>query len=239
MSSIVLSASQLRIGYGSHQVLHDLDFTLRAGEICGVIGPNGAGKTTLLRSLYGLLKPSAGAIKFLGEDITAANSRAHLEKGISYVPQERSVFPNLTVIENLELALTSLPERRTGDQAAKQMEFLFDLFPRLRERRFQLAGTMSGGEQRMVAISIGLMARPRVLMLDEPTTGLAPQVVHLLMNIIKRLNQDHGIATIIVEQNVLSMIKIADRIQIVKSGRGSEFVGSPQNLTQQQLLEFL
>jgi branched-chain amino acid transport system ATP-binding protein len=91
----------------------------------------------------------------------------------------------------------------------------------------------------MVAISIGLMARPRVLMLDEPTTGLAPQVVHLLMNIIKRLNQDHGIATIIVEQNVLSMIKIADRIQIVKSGRGSEFVGSPQNLTQQQLLEFL
>lgn len=239
MSSVILSSSQLRVGYGSHEVLHGLDFSLRAGEICGVIGPNGAGKTTLLRSLYGLLKPSAGVVKFLGEDITRTNARARLVKGISYVPQERSVFPNLTVMENLELALTSLPDRRTGDQAARQMEFVLDLFPRLRERRLQLAGTMSGGEQRMVAISIGLMAQPRILMLDEPTTGLAPQVVHLLMSVIRRLNQDHGIATIIVEQNVLSMIKIADRIQIVKGGIGSELEGSPQVLTQQQLLEFL
>jgi branched-chain amino acid transport system ATP-binding protein len=239
MPSVVLSASELRVSYGAHEVLHGIDFNLRAGEICGIIGPNGAGKTTLLKSLYGLLKPTTGAVKYLGQDITSTNARARLQKGISYVPQERSVFPNLTVTENLELALTSLPERRTGDQAARQMELVLELFPRLRERRLQLAGTMSGGEQRMVAISIGLMAQPRVLMLDEPTTGLAPQVVHLLMSVIKRLNQEHGIATIIVEQNVLSMIKIADRIQIVKGGHGSEFGGSPLNLTQQQLLEFL
>jgi branched-chain amino acid transport system ATP-binding protein len=236
---VILSASMLRVGYRSQEVLHDLDIALRRGEICGIIGPNGAGKSTLLKSFYGLLKPKSGSITFDGEDITGVAPRARLQMGISYVPQERSVFPNLSVTENLELALTSLPDRRSGNQEAEQREFLFDLFPRLRERRLQLVGTMSGGEQRMVAISIGLMARPRVLMLDEPTTGLAPKVVHQLMDVIKRLNVDHSISTIIVEQNVLSMLKIADRVHIIKNGRGKEFEGSPRDFTQQQILASL
>ena len=157
---------------------------------------------------------------------------------ISYVPQERSVFPNLTVTENLDLAVDALPaSRQTGREVQK--ELVLELFPRLKERSQQLAGTMSGGEQRMVAISIGLMSQPRVLMLDEPTTGLAPQIVHNLMDVIKRLNRDCGIATVIVEQNILSTAKIADRIYIVKDGRGSEFQGSPSQLTKQQIMECL
>lgn len=239
MKPAILSASKLRVSYRSQEVLHDLDIALSRGEICGIIGPNGAGKSTLLKSLYGLLKPKSGSVIFDGQDITSIAPRRRLQMGISYVPQERSVFPNLSVTENLELALTSLPDRRSGTQQADQKEFLFDLFPRLRERRLQLVGTMSGGEQRMVAISIGLMARPRVLMLDEPTTGLAPIVVHQLMEVIKRLNVDRGISTIIVEQNVLSMLKIADRVQIIKNGSGKEFEGSPRDFTQQQILASL
>lgn len=238
MIGSILSASGLSVAYGSQMVLHDLDFALEATEICGVIGPNGAGKTTLLKSLYGLLRPSRGRIVFDGQDITATGVRERLERRVSYVPQERSIFPNLSVSENLDLATDASPAARQVKRAA-QKDLIFDLFPRLRERRLQLAGTMSGGEQRMVAISIGLMSEPRVLMLDEPTTGLAPQIVHNLMGVIKRLNQECGIATIIVEQNIISTAKIADRIYIVKEGRGSDFQGSPQQLTKQQIIECL
>lgn len=238
MTESILSASGLNVAYGSQMVLRELDFALQATEICGVIGPNGAGKTTLLKSLYGLLGPRSGRIAFDGQDITATGVKERLERRVSYVPQERSIFPNLSVSENLDLATDALPAGRQVKRAV-QKNLIFDLFPRLRERRLQLAGTMSGGEQRMVAISIGLMSEPRVLMLDEPTTGLAPQIVHNLMGVIKRLNKECGIATIIVEQNIISTAKIADRIYIVKEGRGSDFQGSPQHLTKQQIMECL
>lgn len=237
MGESILSSTNLCVSYGSQAVLTDLDFELAAGEICGIIGPNGAGKTTLLKSLYGLLKPSSGQIVFDGRDITATGVRERLKRRVSYVPQERSVFPNLTVSENLDLATDALPGSRHENRAQK--ELVFELFPRLKERRLQLAGTMSGGEQRMVAISIGLMSQPRVLMLDEPTTGLAPQVVHTLMSVIKHLNQSCAISTIIVEQNIVSTAKIADRIYIIKDGRGSKFEASPRQLTKQQIMECL
>jgi branched-chain amino acid transport system ATP-binding protein len=238
VSNSILSATRLSVSYGSQAVLRDIDFSLEPTEICGIIGPNGAGKTTLLRSLYGLLRARSGRICVEGHDITEKGVRERLERRISYVPQERSVFPNLTVTENLDLAVDALPaSRQTGREVQK--ELVLELFPRLKERSLQLAGTMSGGEQRMVAISIGLMSQPRVLLLDEPTTGLAPQIVHNLMDVIKRLNRDCGIATVIVEQNILSTAKIADRIYIVKDGRGSEFQGSPNQLTKQQIMECL
>jgi branched-chain amino acid transport system ATP-binding protein len=238
VSNAVLSAERLNVGYGPQRVLFDLEFKLGEKEICGVIGPNGAGKSTLLKALYGLIKSQSGKVSFQSDDLTSTSVRARIERGISFVPQERSVFPNLTVEENLNLALDSLPSGRSVDRA-ERIGLAFSLFPRLKERRQQLAGTMSGGEQRMVAISIGLMPQPKVLMLDEPTTGLAPQVVHNLMDVIKKLNKEFGIATIVVEQNILSTAKIADRMYILKSGRGSSFEGCPQQLTKQQILECL
>jgi branched-chain amino acid transport system ATP-binding protein len=238
MSCSLLSASHLCAGYSTQQVLFDVDFSLAHGEVCGIIGPNGAGKSTLLRALYGLLRLRGGSVHFQGEDISTSDVLRRIQMGVSYVPQERSVFTNLTVEENLKLAIESLP-KGVAVNRNERVDLAYELFPRLKERRRQFAGTMSGGEQRMVAISIGLMPRPRLLMLDEPTTGLAPLVVHDLMNVVKRLNDEFGIATIIVEQNILSMAKIANRIFILKSGRGAEFIGSPQKLTKQQVLECL
>lgn len=238
MSGNLLSASRASTGYGSQQVLFDVDFAVKQGEVCGIIGPNGAGKSTLLKALYGVLKLRGGAIYFEDEDLSSAGIVRRIQKGVSYVPQERSVFPNLTVEENLGLVIDSLPKGVRVDRD-ERVNLAYGLFPRLKERRQQLAGTMSGGEQRMVAISIGLMPQPKVLLLDEPTTGLAPLVVHNLMSVVKRLNEEYGIATVIVEQNILSMAKIADRIFILKGGRGMSFDGSPQQLTKQQILECL
>jgi branched-chain amino acid transport system ATP-binding protein len=237
MSDDILSATGIVTGYGLQTVLNDASFALVSRTICGVIGPNGAGKTTLLRSLFGLLPLAAGRVTFADQDITSLSPRERMRLGIAYVPQERSVFANLSVLENLEIAVTSF-----ADGAARfrrQIDVVYSLFPRLQERQRQLAGSMSGGEQRMVAIGIGLMASPRVLMLDEPTTGLAPRTVHQLMNAIKTLNVEHGISAIVVEQNILSMLKIVDSVQLVKDGRAKSYSGRPSDLTQQKLWEYL
>jgi branched-chain amino acid transport system ATP-binding protein len=237
MSNDILSATDIVTGYGLQTVLHDVSFELGTGTIGGIIGPNGAGKTTLLRSLFGLLPLTAGRVTFEGRDITLLSPRARMRLGIAYVPQERSVFANLSVLENLEIAVTSFVDGPA--RFKRQIDVVYSLFPRLRERQRQLAGSMSGGEQRMVAIGIGLMAAPRILMLDEPTTGLAPQTVHQLMNAIKTLNVEHGISTVVVEQNILSMLKIVDSVQLVKDGRAKTFSGRPSDLTQQKLWEYL
>ena len=237
MSNDILSATGIVTGYGLQTVLRDVSFELRAGTIGGIIGPNGAGKTTLLRSLFGLLPLTAGRVTFEGKDITPLSPRARMRLGIAYVPQERSVFTNLSVLENLEIAVTSFVDRRA--RFRRQIDVVYSLFPRLRERQRQLAGSMSGGEQRMVAIGIGLMAAPRILMLDEPTTGLAPQAVHQLMTAIKTLNVEHGISAVVVEQNILSMLKIVDSVQLVKDGRAKAYSGQPSDLTEQNLWEYL
>jgi len=238
MTNNILSASSLCVSFGSQDVLHDVNFTLSSNEVCGIIGPNGAGKTTLLKSLYGLVRPASGSIRFENHELSGGGVGDRIARQIAYVPQEQSVFPNLTVEENLDLAVTSLPPSRQA-RRDQQKSVVFDLFPRLRERRRQFAGTMSGGEQRMVAVGVGLMMQPRVLLLDEPTTGLAPLVVHNLMDVVHQLNRDHGIATVIVEQNILSMAKIASRIYLIKEGRGSSFDGDPQGLTKKQIMECL
>ena len=236
MVAAILAVEEIRSGYGGNDVLRECSLTLNKGAICGVVGPNGAGKTTLLRAISGLLALSEGHIQFDGHDISALSVRERLQLGIACVPQERNVFSNLTVIENLEISYAAIPR----DFALKQqVELVFTLFPRLQERQQQLAGTMSGGEQRMVAIGIGLMSKPRLLMLDEPTTGLAPQVVHQLMKAISTMNSEHGITSIVVEQNILSLLKIADVIDIVKDGKIRRYEGTPSSLAQENVWEFL
>lgn len=237
MSDDILSATGIVTGYGLQTVLYDASLALGSGTISGIIGPNGAGKTTLLRSLFGLLPLAAGRVMFEGKDITSLSPRDRMRLGIAYVPQERSVFSNLSVLENLEIAVTSFSDGPA--RFKRQIDVVYSLFPRLGERQGQLAGSMSGGEQRMVAIAIGLMACPRVLMLDEPTTGLAPQAVHQLTSAIKTLNIVHSISAIVVEQNILSMLKIVDSVQLVKDGRAKRYPGRPSDLTQQKLWEYL
>jgi branched-chain amino acid transport system ATP-binding protein len=235
---MILSATNLRSGYGANVVLQGTDFALRPGAICGVIGPNGAGKTTLLRTLHGLLPLRSGRIEYDGRDISAASPAERLRGGLSYVPQERNVFPNLTVTENLELGLTAFPAAERARRLTGRLEYVFGLFPRLAERRRQLAGLMSGGEQRMVAISIGLMSEPRVLLLDEPTTGLAPLVLHQLMSTIQGLNRQ-GISTVIVEQNVISLLQIVAELYLVKGGSCSRYPGDPRSIGEQKIWEYM
>jgi branched-chain amino acid transport system ATP-binding protein len=236
MAAPILAVEGIRSGYRGNDVLLGCSLSLEKGAVCGVVGPNGAGKTTLLRSIFGLLALSEGNIRFDGGDISALPVRDRLQLGIACVPQERNVFSNLTVIENLEMSYAAIPRDFNLKQ---QVDLVFTLFPRLRGRQQQLAGTMSGGEQRMVAIGIGLMSKPRLLMLDEPTTGLAPQVVHQLMSAIRTMNAEHEITSIVVEQNILSLLKIVDVIDIVKDGKIRRYEGTPSTLAQENVWEFL
>ena len=235
----ILSGTGLCSGYGGNLVLKEAGFALRPFEICGIIGPNGAGKTTLLRTLFGLLPLRSGRVEIDGEDVTRLPSSERLRRGVSYVPQERNVFPNLTVVENLKMAADAHPDAKRSHRFRERCDFVFDLFPRLAERRHQSAGSMSGGEQRMIAIAIGLISRPRVLVLDEPTTGLAPQIVQMLMRTVAALNLSERISIVIVEQNIASMLKIVHRLFLVKDGRSTPYAGRPETLAQQHIWEYL
>jgi len=237
MKEIFLKISNVVAGYGQNEVLHNASLDLTKGQLLGVIGPNGAGKTTLLRSILGLIELKSGRVEFDGQDISLLSVRDRIVRGIACVPQERNVFPNLSVFENLQIATSAISDTQVGRE--RRTERVFALFPRLHERQRQLAGTMSGGEQRMLAIGIGLMTEPRLLLLDEPTTGLAPQVVHQLMSAIMMLNSEFGIAAIVVEQNILSLLKIAHAIMIVKSGHISTHDGDPSDLANRNVWEFL
>jgi branched-chain amino acid transport system ATP-binding protein len=235
----IFSGVGLCSGYGSNVVLRNAEFALAPLEICGIIGPNGAGKTTLLRTLFGLLPLRSGRIDLDGEDMSARPLNERLRRGVSYVPQERNVFPNLTVIENLEMTVDAHPDGARRLQFRDRLDYVFDLFPRLAERGAQSVGSMSGGEQRMVAIAIGLMSRPRILMLDEPTTGLAPHIVHLLMSTVAKLNENERISIVIVEQNIVSMLKIVHKLFLVKDGKSAPYAGRPETLAKQQIWEYL
>ena len=238
MTPDLLRVTELSAGYGDHSVLRQASLSVRAGTVCGLIGPNGAGKTTLLRALMGLIS-SNGEILLDGSPVNGLTPLARRLAGISYVPQERNVFPNLSVEENLEVAYRTLPMSAGTPAFRSRCEYLYGLFPRLAERRLQAAGSMSGGEQRTLAISLGLVHEPRMLLLDEPTTGLAPLVVHQLMSTISALNAERGVTTIVVEQNILSLSRIAGDLMVLKDGQCRRLEGGGTALASQKIWEYL
>ena len=210
--SASLAVRGLSAGYGGIRVLDGVDLDVPAGSLTALIGPNGAGKTTLLKALSGLL-PRAGDVRFDGASLPAT-AAAVVARGLGHVPEGRQLFPAMTVRETLELGAWRLPR---AERAARLAEIL-PVFPRLAERQRQLAGSMSGGEQQMLAIARALMARPRLLMLDEPSLGLAPRMVDELLGIVRRLHAD-GVTVLLVEQNVAQALAVADDAYVLERGR--------------------
>jgi branched-chain amino acid transport system ATP-binding protein len=215
MTVPLLELSGVRAGYGALQALFELSLEVKAGEIVTLIGANGAGKTTTLRTISGAVRATGGTIQFNGDDISQLPAHAMPERGISHVPEGRQLFPFMTVEENLGLGAYN---RRSRSRARETLDEQLELFPRLKERRRQLAGTLSGGEQQMVAIARGLMAAPRLLLLDEPSLGLSPKVTEEVFTRVKDI-RDRGVTVLIVEQNVVDGLSISDRGYVVENGR--------------------
>ncbi|WP_414683725.1 ABC transporter ATP-binding protein [Microbacterium sp.] len=225
----MLELKNVSVHYGRIQALRDISFAVDQGEIVSLIGANGAGKTTTMRTISGLLNPSQGSITFDGQDITKMKAHIRVVKGISQAPEGRGIFPGMTVMENLDMGTFGL-KSKSGVPAS--LERVFSLFPRLAERRKQLGGTMSGGEQQMLAIGRALMSQPRVLLLDEPSMGLAPQFIRQIFAIIKEINEQ-GTTILLVEQNANQALARAHRAfvletgEITKSGTGKELLADP------------
>jgi branched-chain amino acid transport system ATP-binding protein len=220
----MLEVSALRGGYGAVEVLRGIDLDIGAGEIVAVLGSNGAGKSTLNNTVCGLYPSFGGRVAFEGRDITRARSVDIVAAGLIQVPEGRRVFPDLTVRENLELG----SYRRGRERRARNLERSFALFPRLGERTAQRAGTLSGGEQQMLAIGRALMAEPRLLILDEPSLGLSPMLVDEMFSLVKRLNAE-GLSILLVEQNVAQSLEIAHRAYVLENG-AMTFHGTPAEL---------
>jgi branched-chain amino acid transport system ATP-binding protein len=203
-----------RRGLWQFQALFGVNLEVKAGEAVGVIGPNGAGKTTLMRVISGLIRPSKGSLTMEGVDVLATPPHRIVSLGIAHVPENRRLFPRLTVDDNLKMG-AFMPEARA--KYAERLEFVFDLFPRMKERRSQMAGTMSGGEQQMCAIGRALMSNPKLLLLDEPSAGLAPVVVQQVFELVKRI-RGRGLTVLIVEQNVQQVLRVVDRAYLLEAG---------------------
>jgi branched-chain amino acid transport system ATP-binding protein len=212
----MLEVRDLDLFYGDAQALDGVSLDVAPGEIVAIIGANGAGKSSLIRAIFGMEKPSRGSIRFEGRDIAGAPPHVICNLGIGQVAEGRQVFPNMTTEENLEMGAV-VPRARAG--AAAAMARMFELFPRLFERRRQLAGTLSGGEQQMLAIARCLMGQPRLVMLDEPSLGLAPVVVAEVFRVIRELNQRDGLTIVLVEQNVAQSLSLAHRGYVLETGR--------------------
>jgi branched-chain amino acid transport system ATP-binding protein len=213
----VLTVEGLECRYGKVAAVRDLSLEVRKGELVSLIGANGAGKTTTLRAISGVLAPSAGRIIFEGEDITRAPARRVLELGIAHCPEGRRVFPYMTVRENLEMGCY-LRKDRAGIEA--DLNRVYERFPVLHDRRAQAAGTLSGGEQQMLAISRALMSRPKLVMFDEPSLGLAPNVVERTFDVIQQIRAE-GVTVVMVEQNALAALELSDRSYVLEQGRVS------------------
>ena len=224
----MLEVSGLNVYYDNIRALKDVSFSVEEGEIMTLIGANGAGKTTTLLTLSGLKKAQSGTIQFLGKDITKSTPQSRVAMGISQSPEGRRVFPGLTVLENLEMGAYL---RR--DDFSADMEKVFAYFPRLKERKKQTAGTLSGGEQQMLAMGRALMSRPKLMLLDEPSMGLSPLLVSEIFEIIRRLNEN-GTTILLVEQNAALALKLAHRAAVMETGRivlagtGEELSRSPE-----------
>ena len=209
----ILRVSELHAGYGRTEILHGVDLTVREGEIVAVLGSNGAGKSTLNRTISGVLRPSRGSILFSNLSIERRPPASIVAHGLIHVPEGRRIFPNMTVRENLELG----SYRRARAHRSANLSRAFAFFPRLAERQSQLAGTLSGGEQQMLAIARALMAEPTLLILDEPSLGLSPILVEQLFALIKDINAE-GIAILLVEQNVVQTLELAQRAYVLENG---------------------
>jgi branched-chain amino acid transport system ATP-binding protein len=226
----LLAVEAIHVGYGKMDVLHGVTLAIQPGEVVAIIGPNGAGKSTVIKSVVGLLKPSAGHIFFDGDEITALKPHLIVRRKLAYVPQGRIVFPRMTVLENLEMGGYTIGD---GGEKQEAIERVMRLFPRLAERRKQLAGTLSGGEQQMLAIARALMVSPRLILMDEPSLGLAPKFVDLIFETITGLAQE-GITLGIVEQNAARALEIARRAYVLElgvnkyEGHGRELLDDPR-----------
>jgi len=225
----LLELKDVAVHYGRIKAIHDISFSVDEGEIVTLIGANGAGKTTTMRTISGLLQPSSGTITFDGQDITKMKAHLRVVKGISQSPEGRGIFPGMTVLENLDMGTFGL-KNKSG--VAESYERVFSLFPRLDERKKQLGGTMSGGEQQMLAIGRALMSQPRVLLLDEPSMGLAPQFIRQIFKIITEINAQ-GTTVLLVEQNANQALARAHRAfvletgAITRTGTGKELLADP------------
>ena len=195
MNDVILSIHDLSVNYGGIEAVKGISFDVHEGEIVTLIGANGAGKSSTLRTIAGLVKPSGGTINFRGDNITGRDATTIVKKGITLVPEGRHIFPDLTVLENLKVGAYLRSDDISGD-----IQWVYDLFPRLRERSWQAGGTLSGGEQQMLAVGRALMARPKLIMMDEPSLGLAPLVVRDIFEIIRQINHQ-GVSILLIEQN--------------------------------------
>lgn len=216
MSTPVLELADVHTYYGKIHALKGVSLTVGKGEIVTLIGSNGAGKSTTLRTISGLLRPRQGDVRLNGRSIITTPPHQIVAMGIGHVPEGRGVFPALTVLENLEMGAFLL---RNDAEFSRRIELVFQVFPRLLERIEQKGGTLSGGEQQMLAIGRGLMQQPDILLLDEPSMGLAPLLVEEIFNIIRRLNEEHGTTILLVEQNAQAALQVADRAYVLETGR--------------------
>ena len=209
-----LEIRDLHVSYGGIRALKGIDLTVEEGQIVTLIGANGAGKSTNLRAISGLQKPQSGSILYGGEELVGLPAKEIVRRGIIHVPEGRRVFPDMTVAENLKIGAFL---RKDKDGIASDMDYVYSLFPRLKERSWQPAGTLSGGEQQMLAVGRALMSRPKVLMMDEPSLGLAPLIVKDIFSIIRRVNAD-GITVLLIEQNANAALRIADYGYVLETG---------------------
>lgn len=211
----MLKLDKINAGYEYLHVVWDVSLEIQDSEMVAILGLNGAGKTTILKTIAGLKKPISGTITFNGENIAGLPPHVIVKKGIAFIPEERNLFSAMSVYENLIMGAYTVKDRK---KTGKNLDYVFGLFPRLQERSKQLVGTMSGGERQMVAIARGLMCNPKLIILDEPSTGLSPQNVLIVFDVVKKLREE-GVTVIIVEQNVNTTLKIVDRAYVMDQGR--------------------
>jgi branched-chain amino acid transport system ATP-binding protein len=228
--NLMLEVRNISAGYGSFRALFGVSIEVRAGEAVGVIGPNGAGKTTLLRVISKIINPESGQVMMQGQDLRQVAAHRVVEMGIAHVPEHRRLFPRLTVEENLRMGAFHPEARR---RFAERLDFVYELFPRMKERRDQLAGTMSGGEQQMCAIGRALMSGPKLLLMDEPSAGLAPVIVQQVFDLVRRIRAE-GYTVLIVEQNIQQVLQVVDRAYLLEvgtikqSGKAADLLASPE-----------
>lgn len=216
MRPLLLDVAGLNTGYAKKQVLYDVDIHVEQGEVVVVLGHNGAGKTTLVKAIFGRLPLYSGAIRFMGHRVDGSNGAKRVELGVTYTPAEAAVFRDLTIRDNLELGAFTVRDRKIKNE---RLEKVFDLFPILKEREKNLAGSLSGGQQRMLSLSLAVMAGPKLMLLDEPSLGLAPAVVQEIFEQIKEFVAKDGVAVVLVEQNVRAALRIARRAYFMRAGR--------------------